>query len=110
MKRIIFLTIYTAGIIGGSYMYSNSPMLPTLLYVLLALLGIGICGILLPGISGMNLGGSHHGRVDLNYIKAQEQTNYPNETKSKLSDIDFVSVLTVIYLFVPIIIAIFIFC
>ena len=110
MKRFIFLTIYTASIIGGSYMYSNNPMLPTLLYISLALLGIGICGILLPGIRGMNLGGSHHGRVDLNYIKAQEQTNYPNETKSKLSDIDFVSVLTVIYLFVPIIIAIFIFC
>ncbi|MGN1182539.1 MAG: hypothetical protein ACI4SR_05975 [Faecalibacillus sp.] len=110
MKRFIFLTIYTAGIIGGSYMYLNNPMLPTLLYILLALLGIGICGILLPGISGMNLGGSHYGRADLNYIKAQEQTNSSNETKSKLSDIDFISVLTVIYLFVPILIAIFIFC
>lgn len=113
MKRFIFLGIYAIVVIGGSYLSIDNPMLPTILYVLLAILGIGICGMLLPGISGANHGGGHYGRADLNYIKAEEKIYNDNEThlkqKTKFSDIDFVAVFTVIYLFIPIIVAILLF-
>lgn len=110
MKRLIVLTIYTLVIVGGSYLYQDSLSLPTFLYVGIAFIAIGIIGMLNPGVSTMINGKGYYGRADLNYIKVQEEMNNRLEKrKTKLAHIDFVSVLTYLYLLVPFFISIILF-
>lgn len=110
MKRIICLAIYTLVIVGGSYLYRDAMSLSTVLYVGLVFVAILLIGILNPSVSTMMNGKGYYGRADLNYIKAQEEIDTRLEKKKvRLNNIDFVSILTYLYLLVPFFIAIVLF-
>lgn len=110
MKRLIVLAIYTLVIVGGSSLYQDSLSLSTFLYVGIVVIAIAIIGMINPSVSTMINGKGYYGRADLNYIKAQEEMNKRLEKrKTKFEDIDFVSILTYLYLLVPFFISIILF-
>lgn len=98
MKRLIGLIIYTAVIIGGSYLFQGARYLPTILYVGIIVVGIGIVALLNPGAST-----TLNPNVDLNYKTSQEKWI---EKKEKQNRIDYLSILTYVYLLVPFFLAI----
>ncbi len=102
MKRLIALVIYTVVVIGGAYLFRFAPQLPTVLYVLTALVCFGIIGLLVPGGASGSTGRGFGPGADLYYIKASQ-----GEQNTIMTNI--VSVISVLYLIVPFIIAIYLF-
>ncbi|MGN1182454.1 MAG: hypothetical protein ACI4SR_05545 [Faecalibacillus sp.] len=107
MSRLIFLVIYTVIIIGGSYLFQDASMLSTVLCLGVFFIALMIIGLLNPGLSSM---------ID----KKEKEKNKFDETNEdlvkkhqrivdKFKEIDYLSILTYLYLLVPFFIAIALF-
>lgn len=107
MSRLIFLVIYTVIIIGGSYLFQDASMLLTVLCLGVFFIALMIIGLLNPGLSSM---------IDKN----EKEKNKFDETNEdlvkkhqrivdKFKEIDYLSILTYLYLLVPFFIAIALF-
>ena len=107
MSRLIFLVIYTMIVIGGSYLFQDIAILPTVLCLGIFFVALIVIGLLNPGLSSM---------MDNN----QKEKNKFDETNEdlvkkhqriidKFKEIDYLSILTYLYLLVPFFIAIALF-
>ena len=107
MSRLIFLVIYTMIVIGGSYLFQDAAILPTVLCLGIFFVALIVIGLLNPGLSSM---------MDNN----QKEKNQIDETNEdlvkkhqrivdKFKEIDYLSILTYLYLLVPFFIAIALF-
>lgn len=107
MSRLIFLVIYTVIVIGGSYLFQDAAILPTVLCLGIFFVALIVIGLLNPGLSSM---------MDNN----QKEKNKFDETNEdlvkkhqriidKFKEIDYLSILTYLYLLVPFFIAIALF-
>lgn len=107
MSRLIFLVIYTMIVIGGSYLFQDAAILPTVLCLGIFFVALIVIGLLNPGLSSM---------MDNN----QKEKNKFDETNEdlvkkhqriidKFKEIDYLSILTYLYLLVPFFIAIALF-
>lgn len=107
MSRLIFLVIYTVIVIGGSYLFQDTAILPTLLCLGIFFIALIIIGLLNPGLSSM-------------MEKNQKEKNKFDETNEdlvkkhqriidKFKEIDYLLILTYLYLLVPFFIAITLF-
>lgn len=107
MSRLIFLVIYTVIVIGGSYLFQDAAILPTVLCLGIFFVALIVIGLLNPGLSSM---------MDKN----QKEKNKFDETNEdlvkkhqriidKFKEIDYLSILTYLYLLVPFFIAIALF-
>lgn len=108
MKRFISLAIYSLVVIGGSFIFKDNPDFPVFLYACSAIVGFGIVGMLIPGFGGgaygsWSMGAKWGTAADLNYVKAQEGEQH--QTK-----LDLVTMLTILYIIVPFLISIYLFC
>ncbi|MEG0276643.1 MAG: hypothetical protein RR630_06420 [Coprobacillus sp.] len=100
MKRFIVLLIYTIIVVGGSYLYRDSPNLMSVLVIGFILVAFGSIGLLMPSVGSTN--GRGFGPTDLNYIKAENGEGTQGVTS-------IVSILSVIYLVVPFFISMYLF-
>ena len=107
MSRLIFLVIYTVIVIAGSYLFQDAAILPTVLCLGIFFVALIVIGLLNPGLSSM---------MDNN----QKEKNKFDETNEdlvkkhqriidKFKEIDYLSILTYLYLLVPFFIAIALF-
>lgn len=107
MSRLIFLVIYTMIVIGGSYLFQDAAILPTVLCLGIFFVALIVIGLLNPGLSSM---------MDNN----QKEKNQIDETNEdlvkkhqrivdKFKEIDYLSIFTYLYLLVPFFIAIALF-
>lgn len=107
MSRLIFLVIYTVIVIAGSYLFQDTAILPTVLCLGIFFVALIIIGLLNPGLSSM-------------MEKNQKEKNKFDETNEdlvkkhqriidKFKEIDYLSILTYLYLLVPFFIAIALF-
>lgn len=107
MSRLIFLVIYTMIVIGGSYLFQDAAILPTVLCLGIFFVALIVIGLLNPGLSSM---------MDKN----QKEKNKFDETNEdlvkkhqrivdKFKEIDYLSIFTYLYLLVPFFIAIALF-
>ena len=107
MSRLIFLVIYTMIVIGGSYLFQDAAILPTVLWLGIFFVALIVIGLLNPGLSSM---------MDNN----QKEKNQIDETNEdlvkkhqrivdKFKEIDYLSIFTYLYLLVPFFIAIALF-
>ena len=53
MSRLIFLVIYTMIVIGGSYLFQDAAILPTVLCLGIFFVALIVIGLLNPGLSSM---------------------------------------------------------
>lgn len=107
MSRLIFLVIYTVIVIGGSYLFQDTAILPTLLCLGIFFIALIIIGLLNPGLSSI-------------MEKNQKEKNKFDETNEdlvkkhqriidKFKEIDYLLILIYLYLLVPFFIAITLF-
>lgn len=110
MKRFVALIIYTLVIVGGSYFYQDSMSVPSFLYVGITVIAIAIIGMLNPGLSSFKNGKSYFDKTDFNDKQVQEKMSVRLEKrKTRLADINFLSIMTYLYLLVPFFISIILF-
>lgn len=102
MKRLLSLLIYTIVVIGGAYFFRDSKQLPTILYILTALVCFGIIGMLVPGGVSSTSGKGFGPGADINYIKSSQ-----GERNTIMTGV--IDVISIIYLIVPFIVAIYLF-
>ena len=107
MSRLIFLVIYTMIVIGGSYLFQDAAILPTVLCLGIFFVALIVIGLLNPGLSSM---------MDKNQKEKYkfDETNEDLVKKhqriiDKFKEIDYLSILTYLYLLVPFFIAIALF-
>ena len=107
MGRLIFLFVYSVVVIGGAYLFKDTAFLSTVLCLGVFFVALIIIGLLNPGLSST-----------LN--KETKKENYLDETNEGLvkkhqhiidefKKIDYISILTYLYLLVPFFIAIALF-
>lgn len=101
MKRLIALLSYTSIVIGGSYLYRDSPNLSSVLCIGIAIAGFCVVGLLMPSMGASNTR-NFGPAADINYIKAKNGEGTQGVTS-------FVSILSVIYLVVPFFISMYLF-
>lgn len=108
MKRFISLVTYTVVIIGGSYFFKDNPDFPIFMYMSTIIVSFGIIGMIVSGMAGgaygvWNIDGKWGITGDLDYVKAQE--GYHKKTFTNLS-----SILSFLYIIIPLIVSILLFC
>lgn len=108
MKRFISLVTYTAIIISGSYFFKDNPDFPIFMYMSTIIVSFGIIGMIVSGVAGgaykvWNIDGKWGITGDLDYVKAQEGNHKKTFT-------DLPSILFFLYMIVPLIISILLFC
>ena len=107
MGRLIFLVIYSVVVIGGAYLFKDAAFLSTVLCLGVFFVALIVIGLLNPGLSST-----------LN--KETKKENHLDETNDDLvkkhqhivdefKKIDYISILTYLYLLVPFFIAIALF-
>ncbi|MEG0366144.1 MAG: hypothetical protein RR585_04875 [Coprobacillus sp.] len=101
MKRLIALLVYTIVVVGGSYLFRDSPNLMSVLGIGFIVVGFCAIGLLMPSTGAANARGFGPA-ADINYIKAQSGEGTQGVTS-------FASIFSVIYLVVPFLISMYLF-
>lgn len=101
MKRFLVLLGYTVVVVGGSYVFRDSPNLVSVLGIGFIIVAFCSIGLLMPSMGSANPRGFGPS-ADSNYIKAQSGEGTQGVTS-------LVSILSVIYLVVPFFISMYLF-
>lgn len=100
MKRIQYLLLYTIIVIGVSFIFRNNPKLDSILYISSAVIAIFI-------MLSLNISDKEKYR---NLIKSGQLIESNETPINKTQNLSYVDIFTYVYLLIPIIISIFLFC